>query len=298
MNFHGEGREKREFVVEGKDAGLRLDIFLLSKLPGFTRSRIQKLIKDNLVRVSGKHEKPGYRVKAGEKIEVILPEIKESGIVPENIPLKILYEDEHIIVIDKPSGMVVHPGAGVERGTLVNALLFHRPEISRVGSEKRPGIVHRLDKETSGVMVVAKNDFAYNFLQKEFKERRVKKEYIAVVHCNLKEKKGKIDLAIGRDRVDRKKISGRTSRPREALTEYELIREIGDLKILSVRPKTGRTHQIRVHLKSIGCPILGDRKYGGRPHKRLALHSYSLSFIHPFSGKEVKFVSPFPEDLI
>lgn len=289
---------KKEFLVEEKEEGVRLDIFLTSKLKELTRSRIQKLIKENFVKVSGKYEKPGYRVKRGEKIEISLPEIKESGLVPENIPLKILYEDEYIIVIDKPSGMVVHPGAGVERGTLVNALLFHRPEISKVGSEKRPGIVHRLDKETSGVMVVAKNDYAYHFLQKEFKERRVQKEYIAVVQCHLKEKKGRIELAIGRDRVDRKKISGRTSKPREALTEYELIKEIGDIKILSVKPKTGRTHQIRVHLKSIGCPILGDRKYGGKPHKRLALHSYSLTFLHPFTGKEIKFIAPFPEDLI
>lgn len=289
---------KKEFLVDEKEEGVRLDIFLTSKLKELTRSRIQKLIKENFVKVSGKYEKPGYRVKRGEKIEITLPEIKESGLVPENIPLKILYEDEYIIVIDKPSGMVVHPGAGVERGTLVNALLFHRPEISKVGSEKRPGIVHRLDKETSGVMVVAKNDYAYHFLQKEFKERRVQKEYIAVVQCHLKEKKGRIELAIGRDRVDRKKISGRTSKPREALTEYELIKEIGDIKILSVKPKTGRTHQIRVHLKSIGCPILGDRKYGGKPHKRLALHSYSLTFLHPFTGKEIKFIAPFPEDLI
>lgn len=289
---------KKEFLVDEKEEGVRLDIFLTSKLKELTRSRIQKLIKENFVKVSGKYEKPGYRVKRGEKIEITLPEIKESGLVPENIPLKILYEDEYIIVIDKPSGMVVHPGAGVERGTLVNALLFHRPEISKVGSEKRPGIVHRLDKETSGVMVVAKNDYAYHFLQKEFKERSVQKEYIAVVQCHLKEKKGRIELAIGRDRVDRKKISGRTSKPREALTEYELIKEIGDIKILSVKPKTGRTHQIRVHLKSIGCPILGDRKYGGKPHKRLALHSYSLTFLHPFTGKEIKFIAPFPEDLI
>lgn len=293
-----KGERKKEFLVEEKEEGIRLDIFLSSKLKELTRSRIQKLIKENFVKVSGKYEKPGYRVKRGEKIEITLPEIKESGLVPENIPLKILYEDEYIIVIDKPSGMVVHPGAGVERGTLVNALLFHRPEISKVGSEKRPGIVHRLDKETSGVMVVAKNDYAYHFLQKEFKERRVQKEYIAVVQCHLKEKKGRIELAIGRDRVDRKKISGRTSKPREALTEYELIKEIGDIKILSVKPKTGRTHQIRVHLKSIGCPILGDRKYGGKPHKRLALHSYSLTFLHPFTGKEIKFIAPFPEDLI
>ncbi len=290
-----EGRIK-EFIVGKEDSGKRLDIFLSTKIDGFTRSKIQKLIKENLINVSGRYEKPGYRLKEGEKIEVIIPEIKETGILPEEIPVKILYEDEYIIVIDKPSGMVVHPGAGVERGTLVNALIFHRPEISSVGSEKRPGIVHRLDKDTSGVMVVAKNEFAYNFLQKEFKERRVKKEYIALVRCNLKEKKGKIELAIGRDRKDRKKISGRTSKPRDAFTEYELLREMGNLKILSVRPKTGRTHQIRVHLKSIGCPILGDKKYGGPPYKRLALHSYSLSFNHPLTGKEMKFVSPIPED--
>ncbi len=289
---------KKDFIVDMEDSGKRLDIFLSTKIDGFTRSKIQKLIKENLVNVSGRYEKAGYRLKEGEKIEVIIPEIKESGIIPENIPVKILYEDEYIMVIDKPSGMVVHPGAGVEKGTLVNALLFLRPEIASVGSEKRPGIVHRLDKETSGLIVVAKNDFAYHFLQKEFKERRVKKEYIALVRCNLRERRGKIELAIGRDRKDREKISERTSKPREAFTEYELLKEIGNFKILSVRPRTGRTHQIRVHLKSIGCPILGDKKYGGAPYKRLALHSHSISFKHPFTGKEIKFVASFPEDLI
>ncbi len=289
---------KKEFVVGKEDEGKRLDLFLSSKLGGLTRAKIQKFIKEKLVSLSGRFEKAGYRVKVGEKIEVTIPEKVDPGLIPENIPIRILYEDEDIIVIDKPSGMVVHPGAGVERGTLVNALLFHRPEIANVGSDKRPGIVHRLDKETSGVMVVAKNDFAYHFLQKEFKERRVKKEYIAIVKCNLKKMKGVIELPIGRDKNDRKKISSRTKKPREAFTEYELIREKGNLKILSVRPRTGRTHQIRVHLKSMGCPILGDREYGGPSYKRLALHSYSLSFIHPSAGKEVKFVSPLPEDFI
>jgi 23S rRNA pseudouridine1911/1915/1917 synthase len=290
--------ERKEFIVGREDEGKRLDLFLSSKLSEFTRSKIQKLIKEKKVSVSGRFEKSGYKVKKGERIEVIIPEKVESGIIPENIPIRILYEDEDIVVIDKPSGMVVHPGAGVERGTIVNALLFHRPEIANVGSEKRPGIVHRLDKETSGVMVVAKNDFSYHFLQKEFKDRRVKKEYIAVVKCNLKVKKGVIELPIGRDKRDRTKISIRTKKPKEAYTEYEVIREINDLKILSVKPATGRTHQIRVHLKAIGCPILGDKKYGGHPHKRLALHSYSLAFIHPSTGKEIKFVSPLPSDFI
>lgn len=293
-----KGGVKKEFLVGRKDEGKRLDLFLSSKLPGLTRAKIQKFIKEKLVSLSGRFEKAGYRVKVGEKIEVVIPEKSESGLISENIPIEILYEDGDIIVINKPSGMVVHPGAGVEKRTLVNALLFHRSEIANVGSDKRPGIVHRLDKETSGVMVVAKNDFAYHFLQKEFKERRVKKEYIAIVKCNLKKTKGVIELPIGRDKKDRKKISRRTTKPREAITEFELIREKGNLKILSVRPRTGRTHQIRVHLKSIGCPILGDKKYGGSPHKRLALHSYSLSFIHPSKGKEINFVSPLPEDFI
>lgn len=288
---------RKEFIVEREDEKKRLDVFLSLKLGELTRAKVQKLIKKNLVNVSGRFEKASYKIKEGEKIEVIIPESKESEIIPESIPIKILYEDEYVMVIDKPSGMVVHPGAGVERATLVNALLYHRPEISNVGSEKRPGIVHRLDKETSGVMVVAKNDFSYNFLQRAFKERKVEKEYIAIVRCNLKEKKGKIEIPIGRDRKDRKKISRRTSKPKEAYTEYKVIKEKGEIKLLAIRPKTGRTHQIRVHLKYIGCPILGDKKYGGPPYKRLALHSYSLSFIHPFTGKKVTFIAPLPEDI-
>ncbi len=295
----GEIKIKKEFIVEKEEEDLRLDRFLQIRLKGFTRSRTQRLIKDKNVMVSGRFEKTGYRVKTGEKIEIVLTENKETEVFPEPIPIDILYEDDFIIVLNKPAGMVVHTGAGVKQGTLVNAMLYHRPEISEVGSEKRPGIVHRLDKDTSGIMVVAKNDFAYHFLQREFKERRVRKEYIAMVKCTLKEKKGKIDLPIGRDRRDRKKISERTSKPRDAITEFEVIRETEDgIKILSVKPKTGRTHQIRVHLKSIGCPIMGDKKYGGAPFPRLALHSYSIAFLHPFTKKEVKFVAPVPEELI
>ncbi|MGQ9619278.1 MAG: RluA family pseudouridine synthase [Candidatus Aminicenantia bacterium] len=295
----GEKALKIEFLAKEENEEERLDRFLQKKLTDFTRSRIQRLIKGKYVLVSGRTEKAGYKVKIGDIIEVSIPHQEESEIIPENIPIEILYEDDYIVVINKRAGIVVHSGAGVKRRTLVNALLFHRPEIAGVGSEKRPGIVHRLDKETSGVMVVAKNDFAYHFLQKEFKERRVKKEYIAIVKCRLKEGKGRIELSIGRDKKDRKKISTRTSSPREAITEYEFLKELGNgFELLSVKPETGRTHQIRVHLKAIGCPIAGDKKYGGPFYKRLALHSYSISFVHPYSKEEMKFIAPLPEDFL
>jgi len=217
------------------------------------------------------------------------------------LPLEIIYKDKHFLVIDKPSGMVVHPGAGNRRGTLVNALIFHFPQLKSVGPEERPGIVHRLDKETSGVMVVAKTFEAYKALQQQFKRREVKKVYLGLVWGRMAEKQGKIHWALGRHVKHGEKISVKTKKPRSAETHYCVQEEIGDFTLLEIRPITGRTHQIRVHLAASGHPLVGDARYGRRKSKtkcpRLFLHASCLSFLHPVRQERMEFTSPMPEDL-
>ncbi|MEW6457348.1 MAG: RluA family pseudouridine synthase [Acidobacteriota bacterium] len=286
--------------VNHNEQNMRLDLFISKKIPEISRSKAKQLILEGKVLISNQiMRKADHRVKTNEYIQVHHEEKDTDELIPQDIPLKIIYEDNSIIAIDKPSGMVVHPGAGNISHTLVNALIFLRLEIKSVGHEKRPGIVHRLDKETSGIIVVAKNQKTYLALQNQFRKREISKEYLAIIHGNLQAKTGKIDYSLGRDLRDRKKISPKTKKGREALTFYKILDEKKGFSFIKLTPKTGRTHQIRVHLSSIGSPILGDKKYGKKKDTfpRMALHSYSIEFFHPEKKEKVKLYSPLPSEL-
>lgn len=290
--------EKR-FVVPEDEAGQRLDVYLTRRINSLSRCQVKKLIDLGQVRVKGETIKAGYRLKGGEIIEVKIEfPPPESTLEPENIPLNIIYADEDIIVINKPAGLIVHPGAGRRTGTLVNALLFHFPEIATVGSTERPGIVHRLDGETSGVMVVARSVLAYKFLQRQFKNREVDKTYIGLVWGKFSQKGGKIDWGIGRHPRDRQRFSVRSRRPKEAITIFSVLYEGEDFSVLEVKPVTGRTHQIRVHLAAAGHPIIGDRRYGRKEKtgSRLLLHAQRLAFIHPTKKVWMEFEAPIPNE--
>lgn len=279
----------------------RLDVYLTAELPDLSRSRIQKLITDGKVTVSGKQVKANYKVQPGDFIEVLLPEPEPVEIVAEEIPLDILYEDEDVIVINKARGMVVHPAAGNYRGTLVNALLEHCDDLSGIGGEVRPGIVHRLDKDTSGVMVVAKSDRAHASLAKQIKDRTASRKYLAIVHGNVKADQGLIDAPIGRHPTDRKKMAVTFSHSRDARTNFRVIERLGNYTLVECKLETGRTHQIRVHMSHIGHPVVGDPKYGPRTaHFAIdgqALHSAKLTFSHPVSGETMTFKAPLPGDM-
>lgn len=290
--------EKR-FIVPEDEAGQRLDVYLTRRIGSLSRSQVKKLIELGQVRVKGEIIKAGYRLKGGEIIEakIDLPP-PEFSLKPENIPLNIIYADEDIIVINKPAGLVVHPGAGRREGTLVNALLFHFPEIATVGSPERPGIVHRLDGETSGVMVVARSTLAYKFLQRQFKNREVDKTYIGLVWGKFSQKGGKIEWGIGRHPHDRQRFSVRSRHPKEAITLFSVLYEGKDFSVLEIKPVTGRTHQIRVHLAAAGHPIIGDRRYGRKEKslRRLFLHAQRLAFIHPSKKVWMEFEAPIPDE--
>lgn len=300
------------FKVTLKEAQERLDIYLLKSLPDLTRSRIKRLIEEGGVLVNHSPTKAGHKVKAGDIIEVVLPEPQVLEARPEAIPLDILYEDESIIVIDKPPGLVVHPGAGRPGGTLVNALLYHCKDLAGIGGSLRPGIVHRLDKDTSGVLVVAKTDNAHQGLARQFKRHRVTRRYLALVWGMVKQDKGIIDIPIGRHPVQRKRMYVAPGRGRRAVTNYRVLERFGPITLLEIAPETGRTHQIRVHLSSIHYPVVGDPVYGKKTIpsglsqrlrdslkglKRQALHAFSLGIIHPVKGETMEFTSNPPEDI-
>lgn len=293
---------EKEFLVDSAE-NIRLDLFLKARLPELSRAQVQKAIKEGLVLVNGRKVRPGQKLKEGDRIELRLPDPRpEDRLQPEPIDLHLIYEDEHIVVLDKPSGLVVHPGAGVRRGTLVHGLLYRYPEIAAVGSAARPGIVHRLDKDTSGVMVVARTNLAYQSLRQQFEDRTIHKTYLALARGRFRQKKGIIDLPLGRHVHHREKISVRTRKPRVAITHYEVLREFRETTFLALRPVTGRTHQLRVHLSAIGHPLLGDTRYGGssRPRTgcpRLFLHAWKLQLRHPGSGRDMEFESPLPPEL-
>lgn len=279
----------------------RVDIYLSQKYPHLSRSYIQKLVQEHRVTINGQSIKTSYRLKAEDTIEVDIVLPRQDPLLPEEIPLKYLFEDEYILVIEKPSGMVVHPGAGTNKHTLVNALLYHCPSLRGLGEENRPGIVHRLDKETSGVLVVAKTQMAYDELQRQFKAREVDKMYLGLVWGRMPEKTGRFTWAIGRHEKQRQRISIRTKNPKAAETHFTVRQEWEEFSLLEIRPLTGRTHQIRVHFAASGHPIVGDTRYGRKktklPISRLFLHAHQLAFVHPGSKKRVEFSSPLPQEL-
>lgn len=302
---------KTDFWIVAPDAvRIRLDQFLISRIPGESRSQIQNWIRKGYLLVNGEQVKTGYLTRLNDRIELKTPESLPNQPLPEEIPLDILYEDSDLAVINKPAGMVCHAGAGIRSGTLVNALLHHMGSLE-TGDPQRPGIVHRLDKLTSGVMLVAKNSLAHRQLSQQFKSREVKKEYLALVHGKPSPVSGTIDMPLGRDPKDRKKISIRARRKRSAITHYSLEQNYGPVSLLIVRIETGRTHQIRVHLAQKGHPVVGDSVYGtGRirslPARLLAaakdlqrpfLHSRRVQFHHPRSGELLSFSAPLPPEL-
>ena len=300
---------RRDLQVAPEQNGVRLDKFLADEIAGHSRSQIQRLIEDGHVKLPRVAKvKSNTVVRDGDVVSVEVPAPVETTVAPEALPLEILYQDSDVIVVNKPAGMVVHPGAGNETGTLVNALLHHVTDLSGIGGELRPGIVHRLDKGTSGVMVVAKNDAAHQELARQFHDREVEKQYIALVWGLVQQRK-RIDLPIGRDPVHREKISTRARRARSAVTRVTWARHIPGASLLRVAIATGRTHQIRVHLNAIGHPIVGDALYGGVhrrvPHdlravQRLArpfLHAERLAFTQPRTGDPLVFTAPLPSDL-
>jgi 23S rRNA pseudouridine1911/1915/1917 synthase len=297
------------FAVADDDDGNRLDRFLVSVLPEHSRSRIQRLIKDGQVQVAGREAKPNQVVRAGQEISVVIPEPADAEPAPEALPLTIVYQDHDLIVVDKPAGMVVHPAAGHASGTLVNALLHWVEDLSGIGGEKRPGIVHRLDRGTSGLIVAAKHDTAHEELARQFREREVEKEYVALV-WGVVQAGRRIDAPIGRDPANRTKMSARARRSREAVTRIVRADHLNPaLTLARVAIHTGRTHQIRVHLSAIGHPIVGDSLYGGihrhvpgdlRPVTHLDrpfLHAARLAFKHPSDGRRMEFTSALPADL-
>jgi len=288
-----------EFVVSAKDAKVRLDQFLAKRLPEHSRSRLQQLIRGGFVRLNGGTSRPRQIVRAGDKIDLIEPPPEKVDIQPEAIPLDVLFEDDDLIVINKPAGMTVHPGAGQREHTLVNALLSHCAGLSGVGGKERPGIVHRLDKETSGCLVVAKNDMAHRELSKQFAARTVEKIYLALVAGKLRKPAGVIDEKIGRHPVHRKRMQVSPHRGRTARTEYRVIRSSDAASLIECRLHSGRTHQIRVHLHHLGHPVLGDKVYGPRFAKnfpRQMLHAWKLGFRHPRTSQWKTFEASLPVD--
>ena len=291
------------FVAEQEDVGVRLDKFLDERLEEYTRSRIQKLIEDGCVAVDGQRVKPSYKIRVGDEIIMSAPELKEPEIVAEEIPLDVVYEDEDMLVINKPQGMVVHPAAGNYKGTLVNALMAYCGDtLSGINGEKRPGILHRIDKDTSGLLLVAKNDMAHQGLAAQIKAHSLTRAYKALAYGNFKQDEGTINLPIGRHPVDRKKMAVTYRNSREAITHYRVLKSFSGYSLVECRLETGRTHQIRVHLTNMGHSIVGDPVYGSRKCsfslKGQLLHAWKVGFIHPRTGEYMEFTSELPEHFL
>lgn len=280
----------------GEQSG-RIDKVLSQELVDYSRSQIQQWLKDERVMVNGTTVKANYKVKAGDQVTIAVPEPIVLELTPENIPLEIVYEDEDVAVVNKPQGMVVHPSAGHPNGTLVNALLFHMQDLSSINDVIRPGIVHRIDKDTSGLLMIAKNDFAHESLAKQLKEKTSLRKYVALVHGVIPHEKGVIDAPIGRSKTDRK-MQAVIEEGKPAVTHFQVLERFADFTLVELQLETGRTHQIRVHMKYIGYPLAGDPVYGPKktlPGKGQFLHAQVLGFEHPRTGEFLTFTAPLPE---
>jgi len=297
----------KKILVQTSEAGERIDTFLAIKT-GITRSQIQRLITKGNVLVNSKNVSRNYRLKTKDLITLSIPDKETEGLLPEPIPIEIIYKDKYLVVVNKPAGMVVYPAAGHAHGTLMNALSYRCKKFATLGGPLRPGVVHRLDKDTSGVIVIALDDKAYYNLIEQFKRREINRRYIALIYGNLREDEGEISLRIGRSESDRKKMSTRVRKGKEAVTRWKVLERFGKATLIAVRLGTGRTHQIRVHFASIGHPVLGDRTYGKKVEieaksrkkilfPRQMLHAEILGFAHPDSGEYLEFSSPVPEDM-
>lgn len=292
--------QKTEYIAEEQESGCRIDAWLAERKPDLSRSYIQKLAKDGKVLVNQKAVKPNYKLRAGDCVTVYVPEPEEPEILPENIPLDILYEDEDVLVVNKPKGMVVHPAAGHTSGTLVNAVLYHcQGNLSGINGILRPGIVHRIDKDTTGALLICKNDAAHHSLAEQLKEHSINRRYRAVVWGNLPEDTGTVEGPVGRHPTDRKKMAINRKNGKEAVTHYQVLERFGNATYVECRLETGRTHQIRVHMSSIGHPLLGDEVYGsGKSPWKLqgqTLHAMTLGFVHPRTGEYLEFQAPLPD---
>lgn len=305
--------ERYEFIASADGESGRLDQFVARSIEGMTRSTVQRLVDEGRVTVDGKVEKPALKLRGGECIVVVVPPPVPALPEAEEIPLEILHEDGDLVVLNKSAGMVVHPGAGTPGGTLVNALLAHCADLSGIGGEIRPGIVHRIDKDTTGVLVVAKNDRSHEGLARQFREHTIKRIYLALVFGSPRTDTGRIEGAIGRHPTDRKRMSGKARHGKHAVTHWKVLARYPGMTLLRLRLETGRTHQIRVHLSEAGHPLVGDEVYGGtgrandlrdpvlkklvRELGRQALHAKTLGFIHPASGDYMEFDTELPEDM-
>jgi 23S rRNA pseudouridine1911/1915/1917 synthase len=305
--------EAQSLTISTEAAGARLDTFLASLINEVSRTRIRRAIEDGDILVNDRAVKPSYRLRAGDEVEIDLPEPPPVELAPEPIALNVAREDDDLIVVDKPAGMIVHPGAGVESGTLANALVYHFNTLSGAAGRVRPGIVHRIDKETSGLLVVAKNDFTHERLSDQFRDRQVFKMYVALVYGRMSQERGEIEARLGRSPHNRTRMAVlRGGAGRTAHTAFQVAQVYGEFTLLNVQIKTGRTHQIRVHMAHVGHPVVGDAAYGGgrensvrdprvkqkiRALGRHFLHSAQLAFTHPRTGERLEFSSPLPPEL-
>ena len=300
------------FEVGEEAAGQRLDRFLATHLNDISRTHVQALIDEGRVLVNGRAKKPSYKLEAGETVEVKIPPPPLPGVEAENIPLDILYEDADVAVVNKPAGMIVHPGAGADSGTLVAALLYRLEGgkgLSMVGGPLRPGIVHRIDKGTSGALLIARTDMAHLKLVEDFRERRIEKTYVALLHGKLKGESGRIELPISRDLRRRSRMTARRREGREARTDWKMRMRVGNFSLIEADLHTGRTHQIRVHFSALGCPVVGDTVYGAPRQEKVGnelmpvlernfLHAARIAFTHPRSGKRIECRAPLPRELV
>ncbi|KEO82040.1 RluA family pseudouridine synthase [Tumebacillus flagellatus] len=296
--------ESLSWTVEEEQAGERVDKFLAERIPDVSRSQVQDLIDQEHVLVQDRKTKSNYKLKTGDVVSVTLPEPEVASIEPEDIPLDVRYEDSDVIVVNKPRGMVVHPAAGHYSGTLVNALMFHCKDLSGINGEVRPGIVHRIDKDTSGLLMAAKNDVAHRHLAEQLKEHTVTRKYVAVVHGVIQHDLGTVDAPIGRHPVHRQQQAVLREGGREAITHFQVLERLPKHTVVELKLETGRTHQIRVHMDFIGHPLVGDPKYGNQKRNRFgdiiegqALHAQVLGFVHPRTGDYLEFSTDLPEEL-